>query len=446
MNLFEHQIDVLNRTSEMGRVAYYLDMGLGKTFVGSEKMKMLGNEVNLVICQKSKIGDWVSHFKTHYDCLTLDLTNKKDFQKFMTECDRRVNDVVGVINYELAWRRKWLSNLEDFTLMLDESSLIQNDTAKQTKFILKLEPTNVILLSGTPVSGKYENLWTQARLLGWDIPKRTYENQYVNYDLVDYGTGIKVRTVNKKNPYKNVERLKRKLREHGAVFMKTEDVMNLPEQVFIDVKVKKPTLYDKFIKNDYLMLDTVNLCEFKDDTDREGVDVTPRIEFIVTSTLTKRLYARQLLSQYNEFKIQAVKDLLDSTNDRLVIFYNFNGELELLKKLCNARKRPISEVNGHCKDLYSYENETSSVTLVQYQAGSMGINLQLANKIIYFSLPERSELFEQSKKRIHRIGQKKSCFYYVLIADGLDHDIYDCLKKRKDFTDDLFKIATSVTL
>ena len=37
--------------------AYYLDMGLGKTFVGAEKMYLLNNDVNLVVCQKSKIDD-----------------------------------------------------------------------------------------------------------------------------------------------------------------------------------------------------------------------------------------------------------------------------------------------------------------------------------------------------------------------------------------------------
>ena len=39
-------------------------------------------------------------------------------------------------------------------------------------------------------------------------------------------------------------------------------------------------------------------------------------------------------------------------------------------------------------------------------AGAVGLNLQKSNKIIYFSLPLSSELFEQSKKRTHRIGQK----------------------------------------
>ena len=66
LHLMPHQEDALNRTEQFNRCAYYLDMGLGKTFVGAEKMYLLNNSVNVVICQKSKIDDWVQHFKEYY--------------------------------------------------------------------------------------------------------------------------------------------------------------------------------------------------------------------------------------------------------------------------------------------------------------------------------------------------------------------------------------------
>ena len=67
IQLYEHQKRALEQTSDRNRCAYYLDMGLGKTFVGSEKMIRLGSEVNLVVCQKSKVKDWVDHFDTYYE-------------------------------------------------------------------------------------------------------------------------------------------------------------------------------------------------------------------------------------------------------------------------------------------------------------------------------------------------------------------------------------------
>ena len=135
MQLYPHQEQALEQTKTFNKVAYYLDMGLGKTFVGSEKIMQLGSSVNLVICQKSKIDDWIQHFKDHYaqhekdyccDDLIFNLTDKKQLEGFMTEAKSAVEPheiyddltgqtyqqenlypylIVGVINYELTFRR-----------------------------------------------------------------------------------------------------------------------------------------------------------------------------------------------------------------------------------------------------------------------------------------------------------------------------------------------------
>ena len=81
-------------------------MGLGKTFVGSEKMKELHTKVNLVICQKSKVNDWVEHFKDNYNNITVyDCTQfKKDsWERFAKQCNNKDIIEIFVINYELAF-------------------------------------------------------------------------------------------------------------------------------------------------------------------------------------------------------------------------------------------------------------------------------------------------------------------------------------------------------
>ena len=105
--------------------------------------------------------------------------------------------------------------------------------------------------------------------------------------------------------------------------------------------------------------------------------------------------------------------------------------------------RPYSIVNGETKNLTAYENKTDSITFVQYQAGAMGLNLQKANKIIYYSLPDGwSEGFEQSRKRIHRIGQERPCYYYLLLVeDSIEFDILATLGVKKARTDELFNQA-----
>lgn len=418
INFFAHQIQALELTKNCNRVAYFHDMGLGKTFTGAEKMVRLGAKMNLLICQKSKIQDWAEHFLEHYSTVYVyNLTKKSEMELFFT--DRNFSPKVGIINYELAWRRKELLDLHNFTLMLDESSLIQNRKAKQTKFILKLQPSNVILLSGTPTAGKYENLWTQAHLLGWNISERLFQNQYVNYKKMKLFNGQYINVVDKGNPYKNVERLKEKFRKHGAVFLKTEECFDLPEQNFIEIKVSNSKEYRKFMKDSIVQ---VADCELVGDTN-----------------LTKRLYARQLCGIYSKDKLSAFLDLVESTNDRLIVFYNFTEELNKMESVLPL-DRPHDIINGRMKTLDAYENHSDAVVFVQYQAGAMGLNLQKANKIVYFSPPERCELWMQSQKRIHRIGQKKPCYYYKLICkNSVEEQIYRALERGVDFTDELFR-------
>jgi SNF2 family DNA or RNA helicase len=415
MKLYDFQRDVLVASKQLNRVAYYYDMGLGKTFIGSAKMKMLNAPVNLVVCQKSKIDDWKKHFIEYYPCdySICDLTDKKQFESFFDNPGRL--KVLGIINYELLFRRPELAGLQGFTLMLDESSLIQNETSKRSKFILNnLKPANVILLSGTPTGGKYENLWSQLKLLGWNISKSKYWDEFVNY-YVDDRLGFPMKIV---KGYKQVNLLKNKMKEYGCFFKKTDEVFDLPKQQFINVNVEPSKEYKTFQKTNVVMV--------KD------------YELLGDSALNQLLYERQLCGMFSTEKMNALKDLLSSSDDRFIIFYNFNHELEKIMAVCGDK--PISIVNGNVKDLTKYENEDNSVTLIQYQAGAMGLNLQLANKIIYFTPPLSSELFEQSKKRTHRIGQKKPCFYYQLICkDSVEEKIYFNLAKKQDYTEKLFK-------
>ena len=410
-NLYGFQKEVLKQSYKENRVAYYYDMGLGKTFIGSEKLKMLGASCNLVICQKSKVADWVNHFTKYYNYKIFDLTREEGKNFNFSQ------NSVNIINYELIFRRPYLTKLNkhDWTLLLDESSLIQNPTAKRTKYILKvLMPKNVILLSGCPVDGKYENLWSQLVLLGYNWSQKEFFEFYAKYYEMPQGRF----TIKIPYGYKNVDKLKTLMKFYNCYFKKTEEVIELPPQNFIDVNCKPNPKYKEFIKN---KLANVN-----------G-------EMIVGDNLFNYfLGARKLSGYLSENKKERLQELLESSNSRFIAYYSYNAEKEVIKEICQKLKKPISEINGEVKDLTNYEKESNSVTLCQYQAGAMGLNLQKSNKIIYFSPTPSSELFEQSKKRIHRIGQSEPCFYYLLKC-GIDSKIYASLQKKENYTNELFR-------
>lgn len=418
MKLYPHQQKELEETEDRNRVAYYHDMGLGKTYTGAEKMHRLGGRVNILICQKSKVEDWIKHLFDYYpDWIVYDGTK--------TECLQRFFDYpydgkqVLVINYELVFRRPKLKELSIDTLMLDESSLITNEKAKRSKFIMGLSYKNLILLSGTPTNGKYELLWSQLHMLGWNISKELFWKQYVDVEYQD-NQGFPIKIV---RGYKNVDRLKDKMRQYGCRFLKTEEVLDLPPQIEQYIHVNPTKEYREFQKDRIVTIFGEQL--------------------VGDTTLTQILGERKLCSYYNNEKLLAFRDLIQSTEDRLIVFYNFTAELDAMLQICDDLERPYSVVNGDKKDLDAYYNKRNSITLIQYQAGAMGLNLQLSNKVIYFSLPlgkGSCGQWEQSKKRIHRIGQSQTCFYYyLLVRKSIEGWNLSMLRKGKELTDALFE-------
>ena len=77
IHLLPHQRKALEETKSYRRCAYYHAMGLGKTYTGSEKLMSFNLKKNLIVCQLSKVGDWVEHMRRYYDVTVYDLTQTR---------------------------------------------------------------------------------------------------------------------------------------------------------------------------------------------------------------------------------------------------------------------------------------------------------------------------------------------------------------------------------
>lgn len=397
MKLFLYQQKVINEFNGKSCGIYY-DMGLGKTFIGSELA--IQSLPCLIVCQASKVDDWINHINENYP--------DKSVANLRKEKNKHAD--FYVINYDLLHRRDLPKNC---TLLLDESQYIKNASAKRTKVIMRYKPKRVILLSGTPCGGKYEELYTQLKLLGLNQTKRQFIDEYCIWHKANFGTGFDVMVI---DGYKNIDHLKEIMKNLNCDFMTTDEAnIELPEQRFYEREFKK----DKFIR------------ELKKDKYTQTPD---GIEWVADCTMSEMIAERILCSTSKE-RLNYFEDTLNSTDKQMVVFYNFNYELSYILEICKRCHKSKTIING--------ENHTidtdAEVTIVQYQAGASGLNLQYADTIYYFSLPLSSIDFEQSKKRIHRIGQSRSCLYIIPFTKcAVDDKIYKRLKIRKDYTEQLY--------
>lgn len=112
-------------------------------------MQDLNEELTIIVCPKSVVDIWENHIKLYYP----------EYQVFKYKLpEELLNKTVIIINYDLIWRRQEFKKLQNYTLILDESQFIKNSTAARTKFIMKLNFKNLILLSGTPTRRKIRRI------------------------------------------------------------------------------------------------------------------------------------------------------------------------------------------------------------------------------------------------------------------------------------------------
>ena len=137
-------------------------------------------------------------------------------------------------------------------------------------------------------------------------------------------------------------------------------------------------------------------------------------------------------------KLDYVKMLRESTEDNILIFYNFQSEYDALIEIINADY----EVRGGSSNIPEKEEFTevrNKTTLVQIQAGGTGIELQYNNLVVFFSPTWSYQDYEQALGRAYRNGQEKKVTVFKFVTkDTIEEDVYEALTSKKDFTKDMF--------
>lgn len=417
--LYDYQKRIVDSRKDYESHALFMDMGTGKTITSLALFEQSKLKKILVICIVSKREDWYDEIKSNcnIDSIILDkgTTKNKELLK------KKANGYI--VNFESCWRLdKDLLDLidEDWFIIVDESHKIKNTKSKIGKFMNKLRTKTYAkcILTGTPQNQGYIDYYNQLRFIDVIMMKEAqFKKEYCVYELSSFGG----RYVNQLVGYKNVQELDRIINENCVFFKRDINNDMIPTDVYVNIDKHKS--YDKF-KKDKVFHDVIG-----------------------DSMSAHRMGLRQMCSGFikdipihNNKKIW-LKDFLDTYDDRVVVFYNFNMELEQIKETCTELKRPYSIYNGEIKDLSIFEAEGNAVAICNYASASLGLNdLVLSNVCVMYSPTEDYINFTQSRKRIDRLGQtRKPLFYYLQTKNSIETAIYRSLKVGKSFDDKMFE-------
>ena len=172
----------------------------------------------------------------------------------------------------------------------------------------------------------------------------------------------------------------------------------------------------------------------KDQYDRVTVDRWNFYENRPIRDVGEMFQLMRKVSNDNPNRLAAVMQLLEK-HPKLIIFYNFNYELEMLRTLQDVLGIETAEWNGHKHEPVPEGDRW--IYLVQYAAGAEGWNCVTTDAICFYSLTYSYKLFEQSKGRIDRLNTPYKDLYYHVIRSGapIDQMIMKALRNKENFSE-----------
>ena len=441
--LFAHQQDAYVfalDTFEKGKaVALLADMGTGKSMMTIAITGTLeadkGVKKMLVVCPKSIVGVWEDEFRKfadyRYALTVLDGTMEKKRSSFNYMQGAALQIIV--VNYESCWRleteiSKWNPDL----IVCDESSKIKTPSASQSKALHRLgrQSKYNIILTGTPITGSPLDIFSQYKFLDDSIFGTSFYLFRNRYAILG---GYQNRMI---VGYRHLDELVEKV--HSIAFrIKIEDAVDLPP--FID-ETRAITLEPK-AQSLYRMLEQDCYAELANG------EVTAR------NVLTQLLRLAQCTGgfirddikgeaqQVSGAKLDALEDIIDTCLDeekKVVVFARFVPEIEAIAAMLKKKKIGYAQIYGATTDRADQvkkfqEDPEIKVFIGQLQTTGMGLTLTAANVAVFYSLDFSYANYEQSRARIHRIGQKQKCLYIHLVGKGtVDEKILTALKHKGD--------------
>lgn len=139
-------------------------------------------------------------------------------------------------------------------------------------------------------------------------------------------------------------------------------------------------------------------------------------------------------------RLAATRELLER-HKRLIIFYTFDYELDMLREL--QGEVTYAEWNGHKHE--ELPTGDSWVYVVQYLAGAEGWNCTTTDTVVFWSLTYSYKMWEQAHGRIDRLDTDYVDLYYYALRSkaGIDMAIWRSLKSKRNFQNSDFEVKNS---
>ncbi len=390
----------------------------------------------LLICPLSVAGNWareIQRFAPSLSVLTHHGNNRLSGTEFLKEASKR--DVV-ITTYALASKdEETLTSVPWKHVILDEAQSIKNQEARQTQSIKRLNCSNRIALTGTPVENRLSELWSIMDFLnpGYLGSKEAFRKQFTLpiEKYRDRGRSEALRSIIQ--PF-----ILRRLKTDPTV------IRDLPLKMEMNVNYnlteEQASLYAAVVEE---MLGKIE--------ELEGIERRGQILAALTKLKQICNHPALFLQDASSIdgrsgKLARLEEMLyeaQAAGDRSLIFTQFAGMGAMLRHHIQE-KMGLEALFLHGKTprmkredmIARFQAGSTPVFILSLKAGGFGLNLTAANHVFHFDRWWNPAVENQATDRAFRIGQKKNVFVHKFVCLGtLEEKIDEMIEKKKSLAD-----------
>ncbi len=414
--LLPYQIDGIAFVVGAGRAILADDMGLGKTIQGIGVAELLAREANikrvLIVCPASVKSQWRSEMQRF---------SQRDYQLVLGKASERAEQYNNecfftICNYEQVLRD--IMSIEQVKwdlIILDEGQRIKNWEAKTTRVIKGLRSPYALVLSGTPLENRLDDLFSVAEFI--DDQRLGPAFRFFNRHRVVDENG-------KVLGYKNLTELRERLqpillrRTRAAVMQdlppRTTEIMRIaPTEEQVDLHKANLRIVSSIVRKPYINeMDLLRL----------------RKALLMCRMSADSTFLVDKQTPGYSSKLAALDDLLGSLlaeeDRKIILFSEWTTMLGLIEPLIEKRGADYVRLDGSVPQkqrlqlVQTFQKNPDCRLFIATNAGATGLNLQAANTVINVDLPWNPAVLEQRVARAHRMGQKRSVQVFVLVTEN----------------------------
>lgn len=416
--LYPYQKEGIRFAIKTGKTIIADEMGLGKTIqaIGCAEFMRKENLISsvLIVCPTSLKYQWKKEIERFTGCQSVVIEGNHLRRKKMYDD----STFYKIVSYNSICNDvKILRHMSTDFMIMDEAQRLKNWNTQVAQAMRRIHADYMVVLSGTPLENKLQELYSIVQIVNPFLLGPLHEFIADTTVLSPSGQII---------GYKNLNEIGERLKGVMIRRRKSEVKLQLPSRMdsirFVPMTKEQAGMHDEFHSVVSQIVTKWNKTHFLSEKDRKRLLLLlSQMRMVCDSTFI--LDQRSRHDTKIDELMHMVEDMIENGDDKMVVFSQWERMTRLVCQELEKRGIMYANLNGSVPSekrkqlMDDFTSNPDCRIFVSTDAGSTGLNLQVASVLVNLDLPWNPAVLEQRIARIYRIGQTKSVQVFNMVAE-----------------------------